>query len=290
MGGNDSPAMADLIAQALAKAVGTVTASLSALHNQAVDPQRITRLTSAVANHGLSAADVLAKLPGELEHLGTSAVEAFLQGGDALGKHWSHIESRLHAPHRIAEPANGIWEDGTRNLRRGSRDMTSLERLRASADNHLDGLLAAAQTPEFWQRTLGNAFEASVYAAAIGAVDQLLVHREVLLNGSSEERRERLLEILRESGLIAAGAVPVSVVLALALMLVPGLTTVMGPLGVIGAAGLGLRLIRSAVLHPSQQERRAVLQLRGLLQEWMYALQRDSEGRLTITIASTSVT
>ncbi len=99
-----------------------------------------------------------------------------------------------------------------------------------------------------------------------------------------EARKERLLQILQTSGLMAAGALPVSVFLAVALMLVPGLAVVMGPLGVIGSAGLGLRLITSAVRHPSQQERRAVQQLQGLLRERLYAMQRDRNGNLTITV------
>lgn len=274
----------DRSTQAFAVAAGTVAASLSELNNVAVDPQLISRITSAASNHGVAAADLLAKLPGELEHYGTAAVDAFLQGGDALGKHWSHIESRFNSPHLAADATNAIWEDGSLNVSRGATDMSWLERIRASADNHLDRLLAAAQTPEFWQRTLGNAVEASAYSAAITAVDQLLVHRDALLNGSPEERKERLLQILQTSGLMAAGALPVSVFLAVALMLVPGLAVVMGPLGVIGSAGLGLRLITSAVRHPSQQERDAVQQLQGLLQELIYALQRDSDGSLTITV------
>jgi hypothetical protein len=132
--------------------------------------------------------------------------------------------------------------------------------------------------------------EASAYAAAITAVDQLLVRRDVLLNGTAAERKQRLLEILRSSGLIAAGALPVSGFLAVALMLVPGLALVMGPLGVIGSAGLGLRLITSAWRHPSQQERLALQRLRGLLQEQIYALQRDSDGHLTITVQAQPAT
>ena len=274
----------DQSGKVLAVAAGAVAASLSELNNVGVDPQLISRITSAVSNHGVSASDLLAKLPGELEQYGTAAVDAFLKGGDALGKHWSHIESQFNAPHRAADAANGIWEDGTVNIGRNSADMSWLERIRASADNHLDGLIAAAQTPEFWQRTLGNAVEASIYSAAIAAVDQLLVHRDALLNGTTEARKERLLQILQTSGLIAAGALPVSVFLAVALMLVPGLAVVMGPLGVIGSAGLGLRLITSAVRHPSQQERQAVQQLQALLQERIYAMQRDRNGNLTITV------
>jgi hypothetical protein len=274
----------DRTTKVLAVAAGTVAASLSELNNFGVDPQLISRITSAATNHGVAAADLLAKLPGELEHYGSAAVDAFLKGGDAFGKHWSHIESQFNAPHRAADAANGIWEDGSVNIARTTTDMSWLERVRASADNHLDGLIAAAQTPEFWQRTMGNAVEASIYSAAIAAVDQLLVHRNELLNGSVEARKQRLLQILQTSGLMAAGTLPVSVFLAVALMLVPGLAVVMGPLGVVGSAGLGLRLITSAVRHPSQQERQAVQQLQGLLQELIYALQRDSDGNLTITV------
>ena len=162
--------------------------------------------------------------------------------------------------------------------------MSWLERIRASADNHLDGLIAAAQTPEFWQRTLGNAVEASAYAAAIAAVDQLLEHRDALINGTDAERQALLLQILQTSGLMAAGALPVSLVLAIALMLVPGLSLVMGPLGLLGSAGLGLRLLSSAVRNPSRQERQAMAQLQGLLRQTLYALLRDSEGNLPITV------
>jgi di/tripeptidase len=38
------------------------------------------------------------------------------------------------------------------------------------------------------------------------------------------------------------------------------------------------------VRHPSQQERQAVQQLQGFLQELAYAQQRDSDGNLTITV------
>jgi hypothetical protein len=279
----------DRTSKILAVAAGSVAASLTELNNLSVDAELISRISSAVSNHGVAAADLISRLPGELEHYGTAAVDGFLRGGDALGKHWSHIESQANPPHRAAAAVNGFWEDGTANIRRGPADTTWLERVKAGADNHLDGLIAAAKTTEFWQRTLGNAVEASVYSAAITAVDQLLVHRDELINGTAEARRERLVQILQTSGLMAAGALPVSLFLAVALMLVPGLTVVMGPLGVIGTAGLGLRLLSSAVRNPSQQEKQAVQHLQGLLQETIYALQRGSDGTLTITVQARPV-
>ena len=260
---------------ALTIAAGAVGASLSTFNNISVDPLLISRINAAAINHGIAAADLLNRLPGELEHMGTAAVDAFLQGGDALGKHWSQI--------------TGNWEDGTTNLRRIGADLSWQERLRVSADNHLDGMITAARTPQFWQRTLGNAVEASAYAAAIAAVDQLLIHRDALINGHQAQRRERLLEILQTSGLMAAGAFPVSIVLALALMMVPGLVVVMGPLGMLGTAGLGLRLMASAVRHPSRQEREALDALKRQLRATLYELQRDSDGNLTITVQATPV-
>ena len=260
---------------ALTIAAGAVGASLSTFNNISVDPLLISRINAAASNHGIAAADLLSRLPGELEHMGTAAVDAFLQGGDALGKHWSQI--------------TGNWEDGTTNLRRSGADLSWQDRLRVSADNHLDGMIAAARTPQFWQRTLGNAVEASAYAAAIAAVDQLLIHRDALINGHQAQRREQLLEILQTSGLMAAGAFPVSIVLALALMMVPGLVVVMGPLGMLGTAGLGLRLMASAVRHPSRQEREAIDALKRQLCATLYELQRDSDGNLTITVQATPV-
>ena len=274
----------DKSGQILAVTAGSVAASLSELHNVALDPQLVSRLMSVASNHGVAIGDAIGRLPGELEKYGTAAVDAFLKGGDARGKEWSHIQSQANAPELASHPANAIWEDGTVNNARNATDMSWLERAHASVDNHLDGLIAAAQTPEFWHRTLGNAVEASVYSAAIAAVDQLLVHRDELINGSPQARKERLIQIMQTSGLIAAGALPVSVFLAVALMLVPGLTLVMGPLGMIGSAGLGIRLMSSTVRNPSRQEREAIQLLQNVLREKIYALQRDGNGNLTITV------
>lgn len=275
----------DRAAHLVAVVTGTVGAYLSGFNNLVVDPQQVNRLKSATAHHGVAASDLLAKLPGELEHYGTAAVDAFLRGGDALGKHWSHRQSQSQAPHLAAEAANGLWEDGTLNLARGARTMTWLEQVRASADNHLDGFIAAAQTPGFWRRTLGNGLEASAYAAAIAAVDQLLVHRDTLINGSADAKVERLLQILQNSGLIAAGALPVSAFLAVALMVVPGLAVAMGPLGAISFAGLGLRLISSALRHPSRQEQHAVQQLQSLLMDRLGTSKVDNLGSVTILLS-----
>jgi hypothetical protein len=56
----------DRTTRALAVAAGTVTALLIELNNFGVDPQLVSRITSAASNHGVAAADLPVKLPGEL--------------------------------------------------------------------------------------------------------------------------------------------------------------------------------------------------------------------------------
>lgn len=55
-----------------------MAAALSVLNNVGVDPQGISRFTSAASSCGVAAGDLLARLPGELGHPGTFAVDAFL--------------------------------------------------------------------------------------------------------------------------------------------------------------------------------------------------------------------
>jgi len=49
--------------------------------------------------------------------------------------------------------------------------MSAHERLMTSFDNDRDAFLTTVMEPELGRRTLGNAFEASVYAAALTALD-----------------------------------------------------------------------------------------------------------------------
>lgn len=67
-------------------------------------------------------------------------------------------------------------------------------------------------------------------------------------------------------------------------MMVPGLAVVMGPLGMISFAGLGLRLISSALRHPSRQEQQIVQHLQGLLRVRLDLVQDDSSGSGTMTL------
>ena len=275
---------ADKASAVVTMGVGAIGASLSRFADIPFDAEQVTRITSAMKNYGIERADAVMALPRELTKYGTEVVDQFLRSGDANGKQWSHIESQLNRPDLVGDPKNAIWEDGSRNMSRGSRDMRLQERVGASFDNHMDAFLTTVRTQEFWQRTLGNAFEASVYAAAITALDMLLIHRNELLNASIERKKEIISEILKNSGLMAAGALPVSVFLAVALMLIPGLSVVMAPLGVVGSVGLSIRLIKSLVDNPSEQELNLLTAVQSHLQGLIYDFRREKDGSLTIDV------
>ena len=266
--------------------IGVVGASLSRLNDIPFDASQVTRIKSAMANHGITAADAVKALPDELTKLGTDAVDQFLKSGDSQGKQWSHIESQKSNPKLASDPSNAIWEDGTTNISRNSRNMSVTERVTASFDNHFDAFLTTVRTQEFWQRTLGNAFEASVYAAAITALDMFLIQRDELINGTNQRKQEIVMDILKQSGLMAAGALPVSVFLAVLLLMLPGLSVVMAPLGLLGGVGLSLRLVTSLVNNPSQQEQDLLASIQGYMKGLIYDLKRDEDGSLTIDVVA----
>ena len=139
------------------------------------------------------------------------------------------------------------------------------------------------------QRLAGHAINAAATATVIAAVDQLLIHRDELINGSPSERQMILLTILKTSGVVGAGAIPVTLTLTLALTLMPGLSVVLAPLGLLGSSGAGLRLLNSAIKHPSRQELAAMERVLAHVQALLIDLQRDADGRVTITVPAVVV-
>ena len=106
------------------------------------------------------------------------------------------------------------------------------------------------------------------------------------LNVSTDRKKEIVVDILKRSGLMAAGALPVSVFLAVALLLIPGLSVAMAPLGVVGSVGLSVRLITSLVKNLSQQEKDLLAAVQGHLRGLMYDIQKSATGSVTITVHS----
>lgn len=266
--------------------MGALGASISRFGDLPFDPSQVAKIKSAISNHGISAVDAVRALPDELTKYGTGVVDQFLKGGDPQGKQWSHIESQFNKPGLANDPTNAIWEDGSANRARSSSNMTLTERVSASFDNHFDAFLTTVRTQEFWQRTLGNAFEASAYAAAITALDMFLVQRDELINGTNTRKQEILVDILTRSGLMAAGALPVSVFLAVLLLMLPGLSVVMAPLGLLGSVGISLRLVTSLVKNPSQQEKDLLTSIQGYMRGLVYDFKKDEDGSITIDIVA----
>ncbi len=263
----------------------SAAASLTSRNDLPFNWEDIDRIVNATKSHSISGFEYVNKLPGELERFGSAAVEAYVKGGDKLGKHWSHIKSQKNSPELADYASNAILEDGTVNVTRGARDMTMGERVEASIDNHLDGFKAIYASPEFWERTLGNAFETGVYAMAIVAVDQLLINRDELLNGNNEKRKIIIKETLQNSGLVGAGSLPVSVFLGICLTLVPGLATVLGPIGLLGTAGIGIRLIKSGVSNPSKQEKVAISQIKSFFSQKKHNNQKSNNEVISLKIS-----
>ncbi len=256
----------------------SLAASLSTKNDLPFNWEDIDRIVNATKSHSISGIEYINKLPGELERFGTAAVETYIKGGDKLGKHWSHIKSQKNSPELADDASNAILEDGTVNVSRGATNMTIGERVEASIDNHLDGFKTLYTSPEFWERTLGNAFETGVYAMALAAVDQLLIRREELINGNNIKRKEIIQEILQKSGLIGAGSLPVSIFLGICLTLVPGLATVLGPIGLLAGAKIGWRLSLSAMQNPTRQEKFAISKVQDFLKDKIYKLKRNQNG------------
>ena len=283
---NKAQPIADKATAVATIGMGAIGASMSRFGDIPFDPGQISRIQSAIKNYGISELDAVKALPGELTKYGTEVVNQFLKGGDAQGKQWSHIESQFNNPELANDANNAIWEDGSTNRARSSDNMTVTERVTASFDNHFDAFLTTVRTQEFWQRTLGNAFEASAYAAAISALDMFLVQRDDLINGNNETKQEILMDILKRSGLMAAGALPVSVFLAVLLLMVPGLSVVMGPLGLLGSVGLSLRLVTSLVKNPTQQEKDLLTSIQGFMRGLIYDFKREEDGSITIDVVA----
>ena len=114
---------------------GSVAAYLTSLNNKDFSWQEIDRIVNATKSHSIKGVEFVNKLPGELENFGNAAVEAYLKGGDKLGKHWSHIKSQKNSPELSSDATNAILEDGTVNIIRGAENMTMLERIEASISN-----------------------------------------------------------------------------------------------------------------------------------------------------------
>ena len=68
--------------------------------------------------------------------------------------------------------------------------------------------------------------------------------------------------------------------------MLPGLSVVMAPVGLLGGVGLSLRLVTSLVNNPSKQELDFLASIQGYMKGFIYDLKRDKDGSLTIDIVA----
>jgi len=243
------------IGEKITVAAGVCIAAVGEANNAVLDPRLVSRFTSAASNHGVAFADMIEKLPGELRHHGTDAVNSFLKNGDPRGKEWSHIKSQYNSPDLASDAGNAIWEDGTVNNYRNSADMRWDERAYASVDNHIDGFSASAQTSEYWDRATKQSMDAGIYALAFSLIEQLLIHRDELINGTEEERKVLFSIILEKSCVAGCNAITISFILQMVIALVPGLAAILAPLALISIPLLGYKLGKVIAENPSRQEK-----------------------------------
>ena len=110
------------------------------------------------------------RIPTIVRRMGEDAVKDYLKG-----KHGSHIRSVVAAPGRSKWPSNMVFEDASKNLSRGSRNMTAVEVAAAKSTGRVTGTRLAANV------TLKSAARSGGIAAAvelpIAALENFLHYR-----------------------------------------------------------------------------------------------------------------
>ena len=72
-------------------------------------------------------------------------------------------------------------------------------------------------------------------------------------------------------------------------MLAPILVFVLTPIGLIGSAGLDVRLVKSTIENPTKKEKYEITNLQGKLQSKIYDLKRAKDGSLTLDIQAVTI-
>ncbi|WP_017326572.1 hypothetical protein [Synechococcus sp. PCC 7336] len=204
---------------------------------------------SRMRSHGINPEQAFDASPEALRRLNAEAIADWFKQKD-----WSHIKSQKEHPDLADDLKNAIWEDSSPNKSRGASEMTGQEKLIAHLDNRLDFLTDR----RFWDRAFKGALKAAVITIIIKFVDEVLIHRDELLNGTAEERKKCLVEIAKDTGFAGLSGVVIFFVITVLSVAVPGMglafTVLSGPMTVMGSAMLAGRLINSYINNPTEQE------------------------------------
>lgn len=188
---------------------GGFAAVLTRLLEQPLDAAQLMALQERLQRHG-------AELQGQLPELllrspnPEEAVRHWLADKD-LSHWWPQAQGGTAAQGWQFESAG--W-----NRSRGAEAMSPADIARA----HTDGGFDAWLSPGVASDVAGHCLEAALLAAAIAVAAQLLQHRQAWCTASSSQRKELLKHALRAAGLSALSGAGLSLVVSLALALVPG--------------------------------------------------------------------
>jgi hypothetical protein len=188
---------------------GGFAAVLTRLLEQPLDAAQLMALQERLQRHG-------AELQGQLPELllrspnPEEAVRHWLADKD-LSHWWPQAQGGTAAQGWQFESAG--W-----NRSRGAEAMTPAEIVRAHGDGGLDALI----NPGVAADMAGHCAEAALLAAAIAVAAEVLKHRQAWRTASSSERKDLLQQAVRAAGLSALSGAGLSLVVSLALALVPG--------------------------------------------------------------------
>jgi len=188
---------------------GGVAALLSRLLEQPFDATQVAVLQERLQRHG-------AQLQGQLPDL-------LLRGPnpeDAV-RHWLADKDFSHWwPQAQGGTAAQGWqfETASWNRSRGAEAMSPAEIARAQGDSGLDALFSPGVASDI----AGHCLEAALLAAAIAVAAQLLQHRHAWKTARPSERQKLLKQGVAASGLSALSGAGMSLVVSLALALIPG--------------------------------------------------------------------
>jgi len=217
---------------------GGVAALLSRLLEQPFDATQLAVLQERLQRHG-------AQLQGQLPDL-------LLRGPnpeDAV-RHWLADKDLSHWwPQAQGGTAAQGWQFETAgwNRSRGAEAMSPAEIARAQGDGGLDALFSPGVASDI----AGHCLEAALLAAAIAVAAQLLQNRHAWKTARPSERQKLLQQAVAAAGLSALSGAGMSLVVSLAIALIPGgpvwllATTVCGASSLLSGMGEGAFDLRS---------------------------------------------
>jgi len=190
-------------------AIGLTSAFISRLREQSLDPALLAVIKERLAAHG---ADLQGQLPELLLRSNSpeEAIRSWLSDKDL--SHW------IPQAHGGSAMQGWQFETVSWNRSRGAEPMSVVDIGRA----HIDGGMDAFAAPGVVADIAGHCLEAAVFAALIAMAWELLRNPESWRQARPVERQQRLLYALKSAGVAAISGASLSIVVSVALALLPG--------------------------------------------------------------------